>query len=80
MFKEPEESANLPALATWERREVAVYVMRKARIDSRHGQPNATGEQHFGRRLDEDRLAPMQHTEPDRRGTIIGDEPAVHHD
>jgi hypothetical protein len=59
---------------------VAVDVKRKARIDSRHGQPGATGKQHLSRRLDENRLAPMQDTEPDRRGTIIGDEPAVHHD
>ena len=80
VFEEPEKSADLPTLAAGERREVAIHVVRKVRVDARHGQPGTAGKQDLGRRFNESRLAPMKNTESDRRRTVIGDEAPVQND
>jgi hypothetical protein len=80
MFEEPEKSANLPTLAAGKCREVAIHIMRKARVDARHGQADTAGKEDLGRRLDKNRFAPMKHTESDRRRSVIGDKAPVQHD
>ncbi len=80
MFPDGEERANLQALRARQRREVTIDVVWKACIDPGHREPCTTGKENFRRRLDEERLSPMQHCETRWRGRIARDESSIRGD
>ena len=66
MFERKKERADQASLSAWQRRDVAIDVVRKMRVDAGHREIGATGKEHFRSGLNEGRLASMQDAESRR--------------
>ena len=77
VFEQQEEGADLEALCTGKRGEVAIDVVGQLGFDSRHRQAAASRKEDLRRRIDERRLSPMQYGETRRRRCVARQEASM---